>query len=142
MLNYLPKDGKTKNFETRPDSIDYFLVAENYKFKKCTVGIDDKDLQYDLMINTTPTNNDMLIDVDDPDKKIYTRVLRVNAILVVPHGSLELVDELPTAIGNSKLPTDVQGTPGLLMYPHRAYDDAAGAFKADVGAYKVWYMQR
>jgi hypothetical protein len=135
-------DGKTKNFETRPDSIDYFLVAENYKFKKCTVGIDDKDLQYDLMINTTPTNNDMLIDVDDPDKKIYTRVLRVNAILVVPHGSLELVDELPTAIGNSKLPTDVQGTPGLLMYPHRAYDDAAGAFKADVGAYKVWYMQR
>ena len=84
----------------------------------------------------------MLVDTEDPEKVIYTRVLRVNAILVVPHGSLELVDELPTAIGDSKLPEKVQGTPGLLMYPHRAYDDEAGAFKADAGAYKVWYMQR
>lgn len=136
-----------KYFETRPDTIDYFLVASNYKFKMCTQGMDNENLQYDLMITTSNTStNDMVPDPDRPDKKLYTRTLRINAILVVPHGSLELVDELPATIGTGNkaitIPASAQGTPGIIMYPHRAYDDEAGAFKTDAGDYKAWYMQR
>jgi hypothetical protein len=56
---------------------------------------------------------------------------------VVPHGSLELVDQLPATVGTgskmTKIPASAQGQPGVLLYPHGQYDDRD---------YKAWYMQR
>ena len=60
-----------------------------------------------------------------------------NCILVVPHGSIELVDALPATVGTgnkmTKISASAQGQPGVLLYPHGQYDDRD---------YKAWYMQR
>ena len=55
----------------------------------------------------------------------FSRTLRIDCILLVPHGTLQLVDTLD--IGSA------QGQPGVLLYPHGQYDDRA---------YKFWYMLR
>ena len=138
--------GKT-TFETRPDSIDYILISSNYKFKKCTRDLNEEGVQMRMRITNEVLNNEMLIRPGDPeDKQLYTRDLRINAILVVPHGSLEVVDELPAKVGTGKkaieVPASAQGTPGIIMYPHRAWDEEAGSFKDDGADYKAWYMQR
>ena len=80
-------------------------------------------MQVLLRIQTKPTNSQVR-------NEIYTRSMYIDCILVVPHGSLELVDALPEDAGINKLHW---GTPGVLMYPHGRYDDRP---------YKWWYMQR
>jgi hypothetical protein len=79
----------------------------------------------------------MKVDATKPDKVVYTRDIRINAILLVPHGTMELTTSLPATVGTGKLitkiPEKAQGTPGVLIYPHGKYDDRP---------YKGWYMQR
>jgi hypothetical protein len=58
------------------------------------------------------------------------RTMRIDCILLVPHGTLQLVDALPADVN---IPASAQGKPGLLLYPHGQYDDRA---------YKGWYMLR
>lgn len=118
------EDGKVKNFVTTPDAIDYLLVAEDYKFDVCTWGIEDEDLQATLKIETKVQTSEVRNDV-------YTRNMRIDCILLVPHGSLQLVDALPA---ESDINASAWGTPGLLMYPHGQYDDSRTV--------KRWYMQR
>ena len=60
--------------------------------------------------------------------KTYTRTMRINCILLVPHGSLDVVDALPASF-----PEGFANKPGILMYPHGKYTDRA---------FKFWYMLR
>lgn len=117
-----PADG-AKVYETVPDVVNYIKLAEDYKFTVCTYDIDDDDMQVLLRIQTKPTNSQVR-------NEVYTRSMYIDCILVVPHGSLELVDALPEDAGINKLHW---GKPGVLMYPHGRYDDRP---------YKWWYMQR
>jgi hypothetical protein len=121
---------KGKSYQPNPDSVCYIKVAENFEFPKCTRGVDDENLQAYLQIETKVSNNEQR-------KNQFIRDFRINCILCVPHGSLELVDELPATVGTgnkmTKIPASAQGTPGVLMYPHGKYDDRD---------YKAWYMLR
>lgn len=120
----------SKAFLTTPDHVDYFLLAEDFKFPTCTRNISEEALQALLKVETRVSNTQLR-------NKTHTRTMRINCILVVPHGSLELVDALPASVGvGSKaeaIPASMQGTPGVLLYPHGKYTDRQ---------YKAWYMQR
>ena len=111
------------DFVTTPDAIDYLLLAEDYKFDFCTYGIDNEKMQVALNVETRVSSTELR-------RGTYTRTLRVDCILLVPHGSLQLVDALPE---DNAIPAKQWGTPGLLMYPHGQFTDRP---------YKWWYMQR
>ena len=108
-------------FETSRDSVDYILLAEDFKFPKCTYGVADESLQAIMQIETRVTNVQLR-------NKSHNRVMRINCVLLVPHGTLEVVDALP-----ANLPERFANQPGILMYPHGKYNDRA---------YKTWYMLR
>ena len=111
------------NFITRSDTIDYLLLAEDYKFDVCTFGVENDKMQITLNVETQVTSTELR-------REMFTRTLRVDCILLVPHGSLQLVDALPE---ESAIPAKYWGKEGLLMYPHGKYTDRP---------YKWWYMQR
>ena len=121
---------KGSAYEPAPDSICYVKLANDFKFPKATVGVGDESMKTYLRIDSSVSNNELR-------KKSHTRTMRINCILVVPHGSLELVDQLPATVGTgskmTKIPASAQGQPGVLLYPHGQYDDRD---------YKAWYMQR
>lgn len=116
--------GKHKDFITSADSINYILFAEDYKFDHCTYGLTEDNQQISIKVETHVTNTEIR-------NNKYNRTLRVDCILLVPHGMMEVVDALPQ---ESLIPTYAWGTPGILMYPHGKYDDGR--------PYKWWYMQR
>lgn len=120
----------TPYFQPNPDSVCYVQLAENYKFPKASYGVGDKTLKSYLKIETKVLSAELR-------KKTHIRTLRVACVMVVPHGSLEVVDALPATIGTgdkmTKVPASDQGKPGVLMYPHGKYDDRD---------YKGWYMLR
>ena len=60
--------------------------------------------------------------------KQYTRTIYLDCILLVPHGTLSVVDELPE--GNP-----YAGTPGVLMFPH-------GDFRDTDRLTHQWFMRR
>lgn len=107
---------------TTADSINYLLVAENYSFKHCTYGLTSNDVHSTLKVETKVSSRE--------NDKTYSRTMRIDCILLVPHGTLELVDALPAREGISP---SAQGKPGVLLFPHGQYDDRA---------YKSWYMLR
>jgi hypothetical protein len=111
---------KSENFTTTSDQMDYFLVAEDFKFNTCTYGLSSLDLHPTMKVETQVSSKE--------NNKTLTRTMRIDCILLVPHGALQLVDALP----NSADPS-AAGKPGLLLYPHGQYDDRA---------YKGWYMLR
>lgn len=108
-----PPDG-SKSFVTAADDIDYLLLAENYQFPVCTYDIDDENMQVTMRVDTN-------VKASEVRKGTYNRTLRIDCILVVPHGMLQLVDE------------EDFGAKAVLMFPHGVYDDRP---------YKGWYMFR
>ena len=117
-----PRYNKSKNtFETSREDVDYFLLAEDFKFPKCTYGIADENLQAIMQIETRVTSAQLR-------NKTYTRTMRINCILLVPHGSMMVVDALPES-----LPASFANKPGVMMFPHGIYTDRP---------YKWWYMLR
>ena len=113
------EDGKAKDFKTTPDAVDYLLLAEDYKFDICTYGISDENLQVTLKVETRVSNSQLR-------NNTYTRTMRLDCVLLVPHGTLQVLDEMPEG-------TPYAGRPGIMMFPHGAYEDRP---------FKVWYMQR
>jgi len=114
-----PETGKVVNLETTPDAIDYLLLAEDYKFDYCTVNVEDEALQVNLKVETRATAAQLR-------RGTYSRTMRIDCVMLVPHGSLELLDQLPAD-------TDYPGQPGVMLYPHGKYTDRP---------YKFWYMLR
>jgi hypothetical protein len=121
---------KGSAYQPDPDSICYVKLADDFKFPKATYGVGDETMKTYLRIDSSVSNNELR-------KKTHTRTMRINCILVVPHGSIELVDALPATVGTgnkmTKISASAQGQPGVLLYPHGQYDDRD---------YKAWYMQR
>lgn len=115
LVNAHPKTKKETEFVTTPDSVDYLLLAEDYKFDFCTYGVSDESMQISLKLETKVSNSQV-------SKKQYVRNLYVDCILLVPHGSFYVVDQLP---GTS--------VPGVMMFPHGIYEDRP---------FKWWYLQR
>ena len=113
------EDGKAKDFKTTPDAVDYLLLAEDYKFDVCTYGISDESLQVTLKVETRVSNSQLR-------NNTYTRTMRLDCVLLVPHGMMQVVDELPEG-------TPYAGRPGIMMFPHGIYEDRP---------FKWWYMQR
>ena len=75
-------------YTTKADSIDYLLLAEDYKFDYCTYGVDDEDLQVTLKVETRVSNAQQR-------NKQYTRTMRIDCILLVPHETLYVPEEVP-----------------------------------------------
>ena len=119
LINPKDPEGTLEDFVTTPDTIDYMLLAENYKFERCTYDVENEDRQALLQIDTR-------VGASDIRKGLFTRTLRIDCILLVPHGSLAVVDELPDG-------TEYPGKPGILMFPHGLYNDRA---------FRWWYMLR
>ena len=118
LINPNPVTKKNTDFITSADSISYILLAEDYKFDVCTYGVNDESLQTTMTIETTANNAQVR-------NKQYTRTIYLDCILLVPHGTLEVVDELPEG--------PYAGTPGVMLYPHGAYNDRY---------FDWWYMRR
>ena len=116
-----PKGGKT--FTTKVDSVDYIMLAKDFKFDVCTRGISDVNMQATLKVETRVSNSQLRTNS-------YTRTMRIDCILLVPHNMLEVVDALPN---DPSIPSYMVGTPGVLMYPHGRFEDRP---------FKWWYMQR
>ena len=114
-----PKLKKNTDFVTTTDSVDYLLLAEDFKFDYCTEDVGDEGMQVTLTLKTNVSNSQVR-------NKLYTRNLNLDCILLVPHGTFYVVDELPET-------TPYAGTPGIMMFPHGLYNDRP---------FKWWYMQR
>ena len=112
---------KTDDLKTTPNAIDYLLVAENYTFDNCTYGVLNNDQQIVLTVETR---------VKPSEEDTYSRTMRIDCILMVPHGTLEVTDALPAS---ERIAASDQGRPGVLLYPHGQYTDRD---------YKFWYMLR
>ena len=115
------KDYRTDDLATTPNAIDYLLIAEDYKFDFCTYGVVSNDQQTVLRVETRVRSN---------EEDSYSRTMRIDCILVVPHGTLVVTDELPAS---ERIAASDQGQPGVLLYPHGQYTDRD---------YKFWYMLR
>ena len=109
------KDFRSSDISTTADNIDYLLVAEDYKFNTCTYGINSDDRQATMKIESRVSSRE--------NDKTFTRTMRIDCILLVPHGSLKIVDSV----------LGVTDEPAVLLYPHGEYDDRP---------YKYWYMLR
>lgn len=108
---------------THANQMDYLLLAENFTFDYCTYGITQTDLQATITIRANVTSVEIR-------RGTYSRTMRLDCIVLVPHGTLLPVDELPS---DASIPSSLWGTPGVLMYPHGMYDDRP---------INWWYMQR
>ena len=97
-------------------------MAENYTFDYCTYGLTSANMQTVMEVESRVMNAEN--DVS------FSRTLRIDCILLVPHGSLQLVDALPAS---EPIAPSAQGKPGVLLYPHGQYTDRD---------YKYWYMLR
>lgn len=83
------------DFTTTGTQMDYILAAENFKFPVATYGITESEASVTLKLENRVSNNDV-------SKGLATRTMCIDAILLVPHGTLDLT-------------TDPER---ILMYPH------------------------
>ena len=113
-LSYHNEDGTTvkerlqSKVDVRGDIMDYVLLAEDFKFPVCTWGVREVEPITTMTIKNRVTATQV-------KNGTYTKTMRVDCLLLVPHGTLELTEALPE---DSSIPQSYWGTPGVLMYPH------------------------
>lgn len=76
----------TLNFVSKGDAMDYVLLAENFQFPVCTYGINETEPVTTLTVMPNVTSREF-------NRKQYTRTMRIDCILLVPHGTLELAED-------------------------------------------------
>lgn len=104
--------------QTEGKTVEYIQLAEDFKFPVCTYGINESKPSVRLrLVSSVPQT--MI------NRGTHTKTMNFDCLLVVPHGTLELVDA--GAEGNPF------GEPIVKMYPHGKYDNKP---------YKFWYMYR
>ncbi len=86
-------------------SLEYHLLAEDFKFPVCTYGITEEEPSVKLQIEGRVGSSD----------KQRQQNIGIDCVLIVPHGTLELVDALPEV---ADVPQKYWGKPGVVMYPH------------------------
>jgi len=84
-LNYHDQDGATKSVElakkvtTNPDVVDHILLAKDFKFPVCTVGINEgSSPSVTLKVETDVTTRQQR-------QKTHTRTMRIDCIILKPH---------------------------------------------------------
>jgi uncharacterized surface protein with fasciclin (FAS1) repeats len=91
-LSYHDAEGKVvedriqSGIENNPDIVDYLLLAEDYKFPVATWGLDEDETQVSLNIQTNVSSVEQR-------KNQYTRTMRINSVLLVPHGMSVVKDD-------------------------------------------------
>lgn len=75
-----------RNFTTTPDVVDYVLLAEDYKFECSSFGLEEESPQITLKVETYLTSAELR-------NNTYTRTLRIDCILLVPHGTSWVDDD-------------------------------------------------
>jgi hypothetical protein len=88
--------------------MDYILLANDFKFPVASFGLSESDAQVSIFVENRVLNSQIT-------RGTHTRTMRIDCILLVPHGTLEVTDALPE---DPSIPQGLWGTPGLLMYPH------------------------
>ena len=82
-----------KQVETKPDDVDYILLAEDFKFPVCTYGLDEAECSTLLQVSTDVKTTQIR-------RGTHQRTMYIDCILLVPHGTL------------------IVGDDEVLMYPH------------------------
>ena len=67
----------TNNYITRPNVMDTVLVASNYQFETCAFGIQNDRPMATLRVASSYISN--------RESSLYTRVLRIDCIIIKPH---------------------------------------------------------
>lgn len=93
---------------TTGTGMDYILLANDFKFPVASFGLSESDAQVSIFVENRVLNSQIT-------RGTHTRTMRIDCILLVPHGTLEVTDALPE---DPSIPQGLWGTPGLLMYPH------------------------
>jgi len=93
------------NITTSGTNIDYILLAEDFQFPITYYGLQEEKPSVRIELECRVSNNEVKND-------LFTRTMRLDCVLVVPHGTLRLVDDLAT------LSPAFAGQPGVLMFPH------------------------
>jgi hypothetical protein len=95
------------NVENSPDSVDYILLAENFKFPVSNYALNEDKPSVKLKIETRVSNSQL-------NKGTHTRTMRIDCVLLVPHGAL-VKGVVPN---HPKIPASQYGKPAVLMKPH------------------------
>ena len=103
---HTPRASSSNIIETKGTEMDYILLAEDYKFPVCTYGVKEDEPEVRLFVENRTLNSDLR------DGK-FNKITRIDCILLVPHGTLQLVDDLGEYVSSQ-----YQGMPGLMMFPH------------------------
>ncbi len=113
-LYWKDTNGKQKSqqysvVETKADSMTYIKVVEDFKFPTTNYGLSNLESKpsVTLKVETRVSNKDL-------NAGTYTRTMRIDCILLVPHGTL-VEGVLPAS---SKIPAKDQGKEAILMKPH------------------------
>ena len=91
-INYHDVSGAEKEdvlqqtITTTADVMDYILLAEDYKFPVATYGLNEAEPQVTLTIKTKVTATEMRT-------KKFGRTMRIDCIMLVPHGISHVDDE-------------------------------------------------
>ncbi len=97
-----------RTISTTGVGVEYLLMAEDYKFPVCTYGINESEPTTQLFIESRVSNS-------QESRGTHTKTICIDCILLVPHGTLQLIDELPE---DPSLPASYWGQPAVLMTPH------------------------
>lgn len=93
------------NVTTTGTQVDYILLAEDRKFPITYYGLTEEKPSVTLNLECRVSNNEVT-------NGLFTRTMRLDCVLVVPHGTLQLIDDL------GQLAPAYAGQPGVLMMPH------------------------
>ena len=98
------KSDNTGVFDTTGDKVDYLLLAEDFKFPTATFGLNESEPSITLVMENRTLNSQVT-------RGTHQRTTRIDCILLVPHGTLQLVENLQE-LGAA------YDSPGVLMMPH------------------------
>jgi len=90
-LNYHQQDGTTESKQLvssvktddaslgyHPDSVNYILLAEDFKFPVCSYGLSEEKAQVNLKVETR-------VSATQQRNNKYTRTMRIDCIILKPH---------------------------------------------------------
>ena len=90
-ISYHLQDGSSESKQlqssvtTKADEVNYILLAEDFKFPTATFGLTESEPQITLDVTTKVSSSELRT-------KKFTRTLRIDCIMLVPHG-ISNVDE-------------------------------------------------
>ena len=91
-INYHNQQGEkerqqlAKSKENNPQIVDYILLAEDFKFPTASFGLRESEPQVTLEVETAVSSKEQ-------SRKQFTRTLRIDCIMLVPHGISNVNEE-------------------------------------------------